>query len=65
LPSNRRRRGSEPREKTDHAIFAMDVAAIDWADTVVPASTVPIRTQRQLPGKWGYAYAKGTPIQAA
>jgi nucleoside 2-deoxyribosyltransferase len=31
----------EPREQIAHAIFAMDVAAIDWADMVVACMDGP------------------------
>ena len=51
----------EPRDNTARAIFAMDVAAIDWADMVV-ACMDGADPDSGTAFECGYAYAKGKPI---
>ena len=51
----------EPREQAARAIFAMDVAAIDWADMVVACMDGP-DPDSGTAWECGYAYAKGKPI---
>ena len=51
----------EPRDKTSRAIFAMDVAAIDWADMVVACMDGP-DPDSGTAWECGYAYARGKPI---
>jgi nucleoside 2-deoxyribosyltransferase len=51
----------EPRSDTAHAIFAMDVEALDWADMVVACMDGP-DPDSGTAWECGYAYAKGKPI---
>jgi nucleoside 2-deoxyribosyltransferase len=51
----------EPRSNTAPAIFAMDVAALDWADLVVACMDGP-DPDSGTAFECGYAYAKGKPI---
>jgi nucleoside 2-deoxyribosyltransferase len=51
----------EPRSNTAGAIFAMDVAALDWADMVVACMDGP-DPDSGTAWECGYAYAKGKPI---
>jgi nucleoside 2-deoxyribosyltransferase len=51
----------EPRSNTAQAIFAMDVAALDWADMVVACMDGP-DPDSGTAWECGYAYAKGKPI---
>jgi nucleoside 2-deoxyribosyltransferase len=51
----------EPRSNTAKAIFAMDVAALDWADMVVACMDGP-DPDSGTAFECGYAYAKGKPI---
>ena len=51
----------EPRRNTAQSIFAMDVAAIDWADMVVACMDGP-DPDSGTAWECGYAYAKGKPI---
>jgi nucleoside 2-deoxyribosyltransferase len=51
----------EPRRNTAHAIFAMDVAALDAADVVVACMDGP-DPDSGTAWECGYAYAKGKPI---
>lgn len=48
----------EPREKTAAAIFAMDVAGLDWCDVVVANMDGP-DPDSGTAWECGYAYAKG------
>jgi nucleoside 2-deoxyribosyltransferase len=51
----------EPRSQTARAIFRMDVAALDWADTVVACMDGP-DPDSGTAWECGYAYAKGKAI---
>jgi nucleoside 2-deoxyribosyltransferase len=51
----------EPRRKTARAIFAMDVAGLDWADLVVACMDGP-DPDSGTAWECGYAYARGKPV---
>lgn len=51
----------EPRRNAAHAIFAMDVAALEWCDMVVACMDGP-DPDSGTAWECGYAYAKGKPI---